>query len=235
MIGDKKKDKGKASSSSSSARISADDAPAVPKKKGRPLGSKSGSKGPAAKTATRALRKSVDEIKDTRAAIARYRDDLNKLVKREREQHPGARVAECPDLFASAEREPVAPEVFVGLIMPPAVLEYRALDVMSALPEPEVFGKCGQLWSEASKHFEESKYLPLIAAVACTAGIFAGAPIVRFTQGKDANRRDLVTARPIEPNDPGGGVDDAAASSASSSSSAASSASSSSGKAGKKK
>lgn len=191
MKSKKKKSAVHAKPAEASSEISAGKPESSARKPGRPVGSKSGPRGAAGAHAVRAQRKTADDIKDTRAAIVRYREDINKLVGRYKNEHPGAAVAEVPDPFRIATREPVDPKIFLGLLMPPTILIYAGLDVKSALPESETFEKCAMLWSEASKHFEESKWLPLIAALMTTLGLVGGAPIARLTLGADSDRRDI--------------------------------------------
>jgi hypothetical protein len=164
------------------------------KKRGRPKGSTTKPRGPLGESGVRTKRKQVDDISDTRAAIKRYRDDLNKLVKREKDQHPGSIVRECPYLFASAEREPVPAAFFATSLMGPMASIYGALDVMSVFPSPEHFERLGIMWSECSKHFDFGKWAILAMCIMATAGTVGGAVVQRLKVGPDSGSAGKVKA-----------------------------------------
>ena len=155
------------------------------KRRGRPPGSATKPKGPAGADAVRAKRKTPDDITDTRAAIKRYRDDLNKLVAREKEQHPGSIVRACPDLFAPEQRDPIPAAFFATTLMGPMATVFGALDVMSAFPSPEHFEKLGVMWSECSRHFDFGRWAILAMCLLSTAGMVGGAIVYRIKVGTD--------------------------------------------------
>lgn len=155
------------------------------KKRGRPKGSTSGSKGPLGAAGVRVKRKSPDDIKDTRAAIARYREDINKLVEREKNEHPGAIVRECPDLFSGTKSEGIPAAFFATSLMGPMMAIYGALDVMSVFPSPQHFENLGLMWAECSKHFEFGKWAVLSGCLLATGGMVGGAVLQRMKNGTD--------------------------------------------------
>jgi len=155
------------------------------KKRGRPVGSVSGDKGPLGAAGVRVKRKTPDDIRDTRAAIARYRDDINKLVAREKTEHPGAIVRACPDLFVGESREPIPAAFFATTLMTAMAPVYGGLDVMSAFPSPEHFEKLGEMWSECSRHFDFGRWAVLAIALISTLGTVGGAVVVRLKVGSD--------------------------------------------------
>ena len=156
------------------------------KKRGRPIGSVTKTRGPLGDSAVRTKRKTPDDITDTRAAIKRYRDDINKLVAREKEQHPGSIVAPCPDLFALQIREPIPAAFFATALMGPMTTIYAGLDVMSAFPSPEHFEKLGIMWEECSKHFDFGRWAILAMCLLTTAGMVGGAVVCRVKNGPDS-------------------------------------------------
>lgn len=165
------------------------------KKTGRPKGSKSGSKGPAGALALKVKRKTPDEIKDLRSAIKRGHDEQAKMIERYRKEHPGAMVGDAVDPFTTATREPIPAAFFVNSLTPPIYTIYAALDVKSHFPPPEHVKQCAEMWSEASKHFEMSKYLVLLAAILSTAGLAGQAVLARVTAGPDSKN---ITVRHVE-------------------------------------
>lgn len=157
------------------------------KKRGRPKGSTTKDKGPLGKAGVSTKRKTPDDIKDTRDAIKRYRDDINKLVKREKDEHPGSLVVECPDLFAIARREPIDPEFFATTLQTAMLPIFAGLDVMSVFPKQDHFDRLGRMWSEASMHFDFGRWCVLVIALLTTVGTVGGGIVFRIRSGPDGD------------------------------------------------
>jgi hypothetical protein len=175
-------------------------APKEEKRRGRPPGSKSGSTGPAGEKAIREKRKRPDDIKDTRSAIARYHEDMRKLVERYKKEHPGALVAIPSDPFAAAVREKIPSGVFIDMLKGMTLPIYVGMDTLSAFPQDEQFGAAGKLWEETSAHFEMSRWIVLSAAVVTTIGLVLPAVATRLVQGAD-HADGKITVRPVDPAD----------------------------------